>query len=84
MSLVQLGGTLVRLFGGDDSRAGIVEIAYDGRWGMVCDDGFSRIDAQAICQGLGYDRDDANVMQLSSPDFRYMYIHDIVHVGKHV
>ena len=72
MSVVQVGGTLVRLLGSDNSRAGIVEIAYNGRWGMVCDDGFSRVDAQAVCQGLGYGRDDANVMQLSSSAFRYI------------
>ena len=41
-------------------------MVYDGRWGMLCDDRFSRIDAQAICEGLGYDRDAASVMQLSS------------------
>ena len=56
----------VRLIGGGDTQEGIVEMVYDGRWGMLCDDGFSRIDAQAICEGLGYDRDAASVLQLSS------------------
>ena len=49
----------VRLFGGDDSQRGIVEVAYNGRWGMLCDFGFTDIDAQSVCQGLGFGRDNA-------------------------
>ena len=61
----------VRLLGGDDSREGIVEIAYNGRWGMLCDDGFTDTDAQSVCQGLGFGRDDAVMM--SSSSLRYCY-----------
>lgn len=56
----------VRLIGGSHSREGIVEIAYDGRWGVVCDSDFSATDATSICQGLGFGTDDARMMSLSS------------------
>lgn len=56
----------VRLIGGSHSQEGIVEIAYDGRWGVVCDRDFSTTDARSICQGLGFDRNDARMMSLSS------------------
>ena len=56
----------VRLFGGDDSREGIVEIAYNGRWGMLCDGDLSAVDAQSICGGLGYGTDEAEVIPASS------------------
>ena len=60
----------VRLLGGDHSQEGIVEIAYNGRWGMLCDNSFSTADAQSICQGLGHDRSDASTMSLSSVRYR--------------
>lgn len=56
----------VRLLGGDHSREGIVEIAYNGRWGMICDNGFSTTEAQSVCEGLGFGRNDARMMSLSS------------------
>ena len=60
----------VRLLGGDDSREGIVEIAYNGRWGMLCDDGFTDTDAQSVCLGLGFGRNDAMMMSLSSSRYK--------------
>ena len=60
----QTNARSVRLIGGSDSCDGIVEIAYDGRWGMVCDESFSLYDAQAVCEELGYDRKGAEVVQL--------------------
>ena len=56
----------VRLIGGSHSREGIVETAYNGRWGMICDGSFTTTDARSICQGLGYDRSEASTMSLSS------------------
>ena len=56
----------VRLIGGSHSQEGIVEIAYNGRWGMLCDNGFSTLDADSVCQGLGFGTDDARMMSLSS------------------
>ena len=52
----------VRLIGGSHSREGIVEIAYNGRWGMVCNTDFGLVDARIICKGLGYGDDDVSVM----------------------
>ena len=60
----------VRLLGGDDSQEGIVEIAFNGRWGMLCDSGFTTTDAESVCVVLGFNRDDARTMSLSSA--RYM------------
>lgn len=54
------------MIGGSDSGEGIVEIAYDGRWGMVCDEGFWRSDARAVCESLGYEREEAKVMTIHS------------------
>ena len=32
--------------------AGRVEVFYVGRWGTICDDGFSSSDAAALCHNL--------------------------------
>ena len=56
----------VRLIGGSHSQEGIVEIAYNGRWGMVCDEGFTSFDVQTVCDTLGYGRDNVTRMRLTS------------------
>ena len=56
----------VRLIGGSHHQEGIVEIAFNGRWGMLCSGRFQLPDAQSICQGLGFGTDDASVMSISS------------------
>ncbi len=34
--------------------SGRLEVFIDGRWGTVCDDGFSVMNAEVICRQLGF------------------------------
>jgi len=44
----------VRLVISSLSYQGRLEVYYNGRWGTVCDDGFSNVDARVACYSLGY------------------------------
>ncbi|XP_072039758.1 neurotrypsin-like [Amphiura filiformis] len=44
----------IRLFGGDSRFEGGVEMYYRGKWGTVCDHGWSGNDAKVACRQLGY------------------------------
>ena len=45
----------VRLVSGQDESEGRVEVCINGEWGTVCDNGWSRQDAEVVCQQLGFD-----------------------------
>ena len=45
---------MVRLTGRSYTNEGLVEVYCNGRWGTVCDDGFSFVDANTVCKQLGY------------------------------
>ena len=44
----------VRLFGGQSSGEGTVEICVHGVWGSVCDNSWSSSDAAVVCQQLEF------------------------------
>ena len=37
------------------SSEGRLEVCINGGWGTICDNGFTRNDAQVACSQLGYD-----------------------------
>ena len=46
--------SVVRLVGGSSAREGVVEINYNGSWGVVCSDTWSKSAAMVVCRQLGY------------------------------
>ena len=54
---------LVRLVGRNTAGEGRVEVFHRGSWGTVCDDHWSEIDADIVCQELGF------VQAISAPHF---------------
>jgi len=44
----------VALFGGRSPREGRLEVYHNGRWGTVCDDGFTDAAVKVVCYSLGF------------------------------
>jgi deleted-in-malignant-brain-tumors protein 1 len=44
----------LRILGGANSSAGRLEVFVNNAWGTVCDDWWSRNDAQVACKQLGF------------------------------
>jgi len=44
----------LRLVGGSTKNQGRVEMYYDGQWGTICDDDFDHMEADVVCNQIGY------------------------------
>ena len=44
----------IRLVGGKDTNEGRVEVAFRGKWGTICDNGWGINEAKVVCRHLGY------------------------------
>ena len=52
----------LRLVGGASAAQGILQVYHGGKWGTVCDDGFTMVDAHVACRQLGFDAGAAELM----------------------
>ncbi|KAF6096411.1 serine protease 12 [Phyllostomus discolor] len=54
VSCTPLTDGALRLAGGKDSREGRLEVYHGGRWGTVCDDGWTALSSDVACRQLGF------------------------------
>ncbi|ERE87009.1 neurotrypsin [Cricetulus griseus] len=54
VSCVPLTDGVIRLAGGKSSHEGRLEVYYKGKWGTVCDDGWSEMNTYVACRLLGF------------------------------
>lgn len=47
-------GAPIRLMGGASPAEGRLEIEINGTWGVVCDHGWNDLNAQVVCNQLGF------------------------------
>ena len=67
----------IRLYGGQGDNEGTVEIYYNGRWGTICDFGWTITDASVVCAQLGYSGTDVMVASCFNSMFvrvKYYYV----------
>ena len=67
LCILSTGNTAIRLVGGSSYNEGRVEILYNGVWGTICSDGWSRDNAIVVCRSVGFSG--ANTFYVTSSQY---------------